>query len=111
MRSWYAIHGGYWEAHEARELPGQRSWAWWSFVADEAMPESADELQRLLELDALTEPETMAILKAGDEAVADRDAGRAWRTVPAANTVRRHMGLPELPTHLVHNTKEATHGQ
>lgn len=61
MRAWYALHGAEWEAEQALELPGRRSWAWWTFVAGEAMPPHDDELRRLQELRVLTVEEQLQL--------------------------------------------------
>ena len=52
MEGWYRVNGFDFEAEHA--YPGSRSWAWWRFVAREAMPTPNREFTRLQELDALT---------------------------------------------------------
>lgn len=54
MRAWYEANGAEWEREQIQELPGRRSWAWWTFAAREAMPASDSEFTRLQELDVMT---------------------------------------------------------
>ena len=55
MEGWYRVNGPDFEVEHA--YPGSRSWAWWRFVAREAMPTAGSELSRLRELDVMTPEE------------------------------------------------------
>lgn len=48
VRAWYGDHGEDWEREQAEQRPGQRSWAWWTFVAGRKRPAGEAEALRLL---------------------------------------------------------------